>query len=183
MQATYFPMNNPGSIITLALATKQFPLEPSHPPITAIIRISPERARELLALMKDISAFANYSSTAFRVSSFERRAIYVPTKSLPLHFRPEPDNFIVLEPGYKTTDLSPVKIIHADVLPFTVSWAARDLYNRFSLDTSELDSRVLVAIGAQLSISPGSTSSAFTGIRQPPIPPLIRVPKYSDFLN
>jgi len=55
----------------IALPTSRIPRATAlHEAVTAIIKLTPERALELLELMREITARARYSSKAFKISSF-----------------------------------------------------------------------------------------------------------------
>jgi len=141
----------------IALPTSRIPRATLlHEAVTAIIKLTPKRALELLELMREITARARYSSQAFKISSFEPNALYVP--SYALIKRPTPGDFLVLENDFLVTSITPVKVIHADVMPFFVTWEAYDLNERFKLTTAELDCEVLKAIARGYILPPDSTS-------------------------
>ena len=141
----------------IALPTARIPRATAlHEAVTAIIKLTPERAWELLELMREITTRARYSSKAFKISSFEPNALYVP--SYTLIQRPAPGDFLVLENDFLVTSITPVKVVHADVMPFFVTWEAYDLNERFKLTTAELDCEVLKAIARGHVLAPDSTS-------------------------
>ncbi len=122
---------------------------------TAIIKLDPQRAWELLDLMRDITSRAEQSSRTFKISSFEPNALYVPTHAL--LETPAANNFLVLPQDFEVSDITPVKVIHADVIPHFVSWEAYDPEETFKLTTAMLDSLTLEAISKGLTFPPMST--------------------------
>jgi hypothetical protein len=140
----------------IALPTSRLPRANSPwSSITAIIKLDPERAWELLDLMRDITSKAQQSSRTFKISSFEPNALYVPTHAL--LETPAANNFLVLPPDFEVSDITPVKVIHADVIPYFVSWEAYDPEETFKLTTAMLDSLTLEAISKGLTFPPMST--------------------------
>jgi hypothetical protein len=105
--------------------------------------------------MREIAAKAYSSPRTFKISNFEPNALYVPSHALLEH--PAPNDFLILEPHFIITDLTPVKAIHADVMPQNISWEAYDLNETFKLTTAALDRRLLEAI-ARGHIFPPNTS-------------------------
>lgn len=140
----------------IALPTLRLP-RASNPwsSVTAIIKLDPERACELLDLMRDITSKAQQSSRTFKISSFEPNALYVPTYAL--LETPASNNFLVLPQDFEVSDVTPVKVIHADVIPHYVSWEAYDPEETFKLTTPMLDSLTLEAISKGLTFPPLST--------------------------
>jgi hypothetical protein len=161
----------------LALATRAIPRDSTAESITAIIKLTPDRAQELLALMREIASLATTSSRVFKVSTFEPLALYVPTRTLRL--RPEPNNFLVLPPDFEVSAIAQIKLVHADVLPFAVCWQAYDLNNRFTLTTSEINAQILHAIASGVAIPPCTVRETFTPLpSRPRIPFFLDLPKY-----
>ncbi len=153
----YLPHTSTNMATPIALPTSRIPRAAAlHEAVTAIIKLTPERALELLELMREITARARYSSKAFKISSFEPNALYVP--SYTLIKRPAPGDFLILENDFLVTSITPVKVIHADVMPFYVTWEAYDVNERFKLTTAELDCEVLKAIARGHSLPPDSNS-------------------------
>jgi len=138
----------------IALPTTRLP-RASNKSTTAIIKLDPERACELLCLMRDITSKAQQSSRTFKISSFEPNALYVPTHAL--LETPAPDNFLILPSDFEATDITPIDVIHADVIPYFVSWEAYDPDETFKLTTPTIDSLTLEAISKGLIIPPMST--------------------------
>jgi len=162
----------------LALATRAIPRDSTAESITAIIKLTPDRAQELLALMREIASLATTSSRVFKVSTFEPLALYVPTRTL--HLRPEPNNFLVLPSDFEVSTIAQIKLVHADVLPFAVSWQAYDLHNRFTLTTSKIDPQILHAIASGVALPPCTVRETFTPLPgRPRIPFFLDLPKYS----
>jgi hypothetical protein len=152
--------------MNIALFSTQIPRVVSpHQEITAIIDLSQERAVELLELMNDITARAISSSTIFRVSSFETSALIVPAYALPE--LPTPNDFIVLRDDYVVNAVTPIKLIHANVMPLYVNWAATDEQDRFMINTSDLDAEVLRIVARGETLQPGTTSQSLTCARNP----------------
>ena len=140
----------------IALHTTQIPPNASpHQEIVAIIHLTPERALELLELMNEITLRASASSTTFRISSFERAALYVPSNALPS--RPTPGDFLILPPDYTVTSLAPIKLVHTNVMPLFINWAATDQDDRFLVSTTDLDVELLKAVASGLTLPPGTT--------------------------
>jgi hypothetical protein len=127
----------------IALHTTQIPPATSpHQEIIAIIDLTRERALELLELMNEITLRASASSTAFRISSFETAALYVPAFALAT--LPPAGDFVVLPPDYTVTSLTPIKLVHTNVMPLFTN----------------LDAAVLKAIASGLTLPPGTTKHA-----------------------
>ena len=140
----------------IALHTTQIP--PIASPlqeIVAIIHLTRERALELLDLMNEITLRASASSTTFRISSFERAALYVPSDALTT--RPTPGDFVVLPSDYTVTSLTPIKLVHTNVMPLFINWAATDQDDRFLICTTDLDVELLKAVASGLILPPGTT--------------------------
>lgn len=144
--------------IPIALPTTRLPRSAIHDSITAIIFLTAERSCELLELMQDIRAKAQYSSRTFKISSFEPSGLYVPSRTLVK--QPAPGDFLVLDDDFVVTDIASVKVIHADVLPSVVTWEAYDEQERFKLTTAELSGEVLKAIARGFPLPPNSTNQA-----------------------
>jgi hypothetical protein len=152
--------------INIALHTTQIPNTTSpHQEIVAIIDLTQERALELLELMNEITLRASASSTLFRISSFEPNALYVPAYALTT--LPEPGDFIVLPPDYAVTAVTPIKLVHTNVMPLYVNWTATDENDHFLINTAELDGEVLKAIASGLELPPGSTSHSLKNATRP----------------
>jgi hypothetical protein len=152
--------------INIALPTTQIPPVTSpHQEIIAIIELTRERALELLELMNDITIRASSSSTTFRISSFEPAALYVPAFALTT--LPAAGDFIVLPPDYAVTSLTPIKLVHTNVMPLFINWTATDENDRFLVNTAELDVEVLKAIASGLTLTPGSTSQSLKHAERP----------------
>lgn len=144
----------------IALHTTQIPPVASpHEEIVAIIHLTRERALELLELMNEITLRASTSSTTFRISSFERAALYVPSDALTT--RPTPGDFVVLRPDYIVPSLAPIKLVHTNVMPLFINWAATDQDDRFLISTTDLDVELLKAVAAGLTLPPGTTRDSF----------------------
>ena len=153
---------------TIALHTTQIPpVAPPQQELVAIIHLTPERALELLELMNEITLRASTSSTTFRISSFERTAFYVPSTALTT--RPTPGDFVVLPPDYSVTSssLSPTKLVHTNIMPHFINWAATDQDDRFLISTTDLDVEFLTAVASGLTLPPGTTRT-FLSKEQPP---------------
>lgn len=145
--------------IPIALPTSRVPKSNAlQDSITAIIFLTPERSCELLELMQDIRTKAQHSSRTFKISSFEPAALYVPSRTLIK--QPAPGDFLVLDDDFVVTQISPVKVVHADVLPSVVAWEAYDEQERFKLTTVELSGEVLKAIARGFPLPPNSTNQA-----------------------
>ena len=167
---------------TLALQTIPLPIDSTIDPVVAIIRLTPNRAQELLSLMKELAILGSVASHVFKISSFEPRAIYVPARTLKC--QPADDDFVILPSDFAVSATSQVKIIHADVFPLSVSWLAFDLNNRFTLTSTEVDRRVLHAIASGTSIFPGATKETFTSLPdRSRIPAYLNLSKYSDAIR
>lgn len=142
----------------IALSTTQIPPATSKPQeIIAIVDLSQERALELLALMNDITLRAINSCTTFRISSFERDARIVPAYAL--KELPAANDFLVLPEDYSITAITPIKLIHANVMPLYTNWSATDEHERFILTTIDLTSQLLKLIARGQSLPPGSTNA------------------------
>jgi hypothetical protein len=140
----------------IALHTTQIPpLSSPHQEIIAIINLTRERALELLELMNEIILRASASSTTFRISSFEPAALYVPAFTLAT--LPPAGDFVVLPPDYTVTSLTPIKLVHTNVMPLFTNWTATDENDRFLINTAELDAEVLKAIASGITLPPGTT--------------------------
>jgi hypothetical protein len=140
----------------IALHTTQIP--PANSPyqqIIAIIHLTPERALELLELMNEITLRASTSSTTFRISSFEPSAFYVP--AFALKTLPAPGDFVVLPSDYTVASLTPIKLVHTNVMPFFINWTAIDLNDHFLINTAELNVEMLKAVASGLTLPPGTT--------------------------
>jgi hypothetical protein len=87
---------------SIALSTSRIPRATAvHDAVTVIIKLTPERALELLELMREIIARARYSSKTFKISSFEPDALYVPSYALSKRSRTR--DFLVLENAFLVT--------------------------------------------------------------------------------
>jgi hypothetical protein len=145
----------------IALSTTQIPPSTSGPQeIITIIDLSQERALELLALMSDITLRANSSSTIFRISSFEPDALIVPAHALKQ--LPAANDFLILPEDYKVTAITPIKGIHANVMPLYTNWSATDENDRFILTTVDISAQLLRLVSRGQSLPPGSTNATFT---------------------
>jgi hypothetical protein len=152
--------------LNIALHTTQIPYVTSpHQEVIAIIDITPKRAIELLELMNDITARACASSTTFKISSFEPSALYVP--ALALQELPSPDDFVILAPDYSVTAVTPIKLVHANVLPLFVNWTALHENDRFIANTAELDAEILKLVARGETLPPGSTSHSVRNAKRP----------------
>src|SRR5215217_4112333 len=150
----------------IALHTTQIPPVASpHEEIVAIIHLTRERALELLELMNEITLRASTSSTTFRISSFERAALYVPSDALTT--RPTPGDFVVLRPDYTVTSRAPIKLVHTNVMPLFINWAATDQDDRFLISTTDLDVELLKAVACGLTLPPGTTRLSLKSEHQP----------------
>ena len=142
----------------IALSTTKIPPATSTPQeIIAIVDLSQERALELLALMNDITLRATNSSTTFRISSFERDALIVPASAL--KELPAANDFLILPEDYSVTAITPIKGIHANVMPLYTNWSATDENDRFILTTVDLTSQLLKLVARGQSLTPGSTNA------------------------
>jgi hypothetical protein len=144
--------------MNIALFTTQIP--PATSPqqrIIAIVDLSQERALELLTLMNDITLRAANSSTIFRISSFEQNAVIVPAYALTT--LPAPHDFLILAEDFSMTALTPIKLIHANVMPRYTNWSATDENDDFILTTIDLNARLLQLVARGQSLPPGSTNA------------------------
>jgi len=144
--------------MNIALSTTQIP--PATSPqqrIIAIVDLSQERALELLTLMNDITLRAASSSTIFRISSFEQNAVIVPASALST--LPAPHDFLILPEHFSMTALTPIKLIHANVMPRYTNWTATDENDDFILTTIDLNARLLQLVARGQSLPPGSTNA------------------------
>lgn len=144
--------------MNIALFTTQIP--PATSPqqrIIAIVDLSQERALELLTLMNDITLRAANSSTIFRISSFEQNAVIVPASALST--LPAPHDFLILPEDFSMTALTPIKLIHANVMPRYTNWSATDENDDFILTTIDLNARLLQLVARGKSLPPGSTNA------------------------
>ena len=144
--------------MNIALSTTQIP--PATSPqqrIIAIVDLSQERALELLTLMNDITLRAASSSTIFRISSFEQNAVIVPASALST--LPAPHDFLILPEDFSMTPLTPIKLIHANVMPRYTNWSATDENDDFILTTIDLNARLLQLVARGKSLPPGSTNA------------------------
>ena len=147
--------------MNIALSTTQIPPATSGPQeIITIIDLSQERALELLALMNDITLRATNSCTTFRISSFERDALIVPAYAL--KELPAANDFLILPEDYSVTAITPIKLIHANVMPRYTNWSATDANDRFILTTVDLPSQLLKLVARGQSLTPGSTNATFS---------------------
>lgn len=131
----------------IALRTTQIPPVTSpNQEIIAIIELTPERALELLELMREITMRASASSTTFRISSFERAALYAPACALTT--LPSQGDFVVLPNDYTVTatSLTPIKLVHTNVMPLFINWTAIAQNDRFLINSTELNVEVLKAV-------------------------------------
>lgn len=150
----------------IALHTTQIPpIDSPHQEIVAIIHLTRERALELLELMNEITIRASASSTTFRISSFERAALYVPSDALAS--RPRPGDFLVLPPDYTVISLAPIKLVHTNVMPLFINWAATDQDDRFLISTTDLDVELLKAVASGLTLAPGTTRDSLKSEHRP----------------
>jgi len=115
--------------------------------------------------MNDITLRACTSSTTFKISSFEPSALYVPAYAL--RELPAPHDFIILPPDYSITAVTPIKLVHANVMPLFVNWTASDENDRFLINTAELDAEILKLIARRETLAPGSTSYSINNARRP----------------
>ncbi len=121
------------------------------------VDLSQGRALELLALMNNITLRATNSSTTFRISSFERDALIVPAYAL--KELPAANDFLILPEDYSVTAITPIKGIHANVMPLYTNWSATDENDRFILTTVDLTSQLLKLVARGQSLTPGSTNA------------------------
>ena len=149
--------------MNIALSTTQIPPATSTPQeIITIIDLSQERALELLALMSDITLRATTSSTIFRISSFEPDALIVPAYALKQ--LPTANDFLILPEDYKVTAITPIKHIHANVMPLYTNWSATDENDRFLLTTVDLNAQLLKLVADGKSLPPGGTSATLNNL-------------------
>lgn len=142
--------------MNIALHTTQIPpVAPPSQEIIAIVDLSRERALELLELMNDITRRAATSSTTFRISSFEPNALIVPAYAL--KDAPAENDFLILPEDYSVSAITPIKLIHANVMPLYANWSATDLHDRFIITTMDLNAHVLKLVARGDSLAPGST--------------------------
>lgn len=144
--------------MNIALSTTQIP--PATSPqqrIIAIVDLSQERALELLTLMNDITIRAASSSTIFRISSFDQNAVIVPASALST--LPAPHDFLILPEDFSMTAFTPIKLIHANVMPRYTNWTATDENDNFILTTIDLNARLLQLVARGQSLPPGSTNA------------------------
>ncbi len=152
--------------VNIALHTTQIPHVTSpHQEIISIIDLTPDRATELLELMNDITLRVCASSTTFKISSFEPSALYVPAYAL--HDLPSPDDFLILPPNYFVTAVTPIKLVHANVMPLFINWTASDESERFIVNTTELDAEILKLVARGETLAPGATSHSVKNARRP----------------
>ncbi|MCA1616468.1 MAG: hypothetical protein LC800_20710 [Acidobacteria bacterium] len=165
--------------VNIALPTTRIPhVTLPGEEVVAIIDLTPERAKELLELMDDITVKATKSSKAFKISSFEPSALYVPAHALEARQRPGRGDFIVLDDNFTVSDITPVKVVHADVMPLFVTWEAYDQDEQFKLTTAELDHEILRLVARGETLAAGSTSrSVKNGTR--PANEIILVKEYN----
>jgi hypothetical protein len=112
--------------------------------------------------MNDITIRATSSSTIFRISSFEPAALIVPAYAL--EQLPAPNDFIVLPDHFTVNAITPIKLIHANVMPRYTNWSATDENNRFILTTADLPAEVLTLAARGESLPPGSTNASVNNI-------------------
>jgi hypothetical protein len=150
----------------LALHTTQVPpVSSPHQEVIAIIDLTQKRALELLDLMNQITLQASVSSTIFRISSFEPNALFVPAYALAT--LPPAGDFVVLPTDYAVSAITPIKLVHTNVMPLYASWTATDENDRFLINTAELDGEVLKAIASGYELPPGSTSHSIKNATRP----------------
>ena len=136
-------------VMNIALSTTQIP--PATSPqqrIIAIVDLSQERALELLTLMNDITLRAASSSTIFRISTFEQNAVIV--LAYALSTLPAPHDFLILPEDFSMTALTPIKLIHANVMPRYTNWSATDPNDDFILTTIDLNARLLQLVARNI---------------------------------
>lgn len=145
----------------IALYTTQIPpvTDPTQE-IIAIIDLSQERALELLELMNEVTRRTATSSTIFRISSFESNALMVPAYALKQ--APPLNDFLILPEDFSVTDTTPIKLIHANVMPVYAHWSATDPDNHFTLTTIDLNARILKLVARGDLLAPGSTDNLST---------------------
>ena len=151
----------------IALRTTQIPPVASpHQEIIAIIELTPERALELLELMQEITMRASASSTTFRISSFERAALYAPACALTT--LPSQGDFVVLPTDYTVTatSLTPIKLVHTNVMPLFINWTAIDQNDRFLINSTELNVELLKAVAYGIALPPGSTRQSLKTLHE-----------------
>jgi|SRR5690242_11810821 len=147
----------------IALDTTQIPpITDPRQEIIAILDLSKERALELLELMNDVTRRAATSSTIFRISSFEPNALMVPVYALKQ--APPLNDFLILPEDFSVTDTTPIKLIHANVMPRYTNWSATDPDSNFILTTIDLNSQVLKLVARGDSLAPGSTKIALDNL-------------------
>jgi hypothetical protein len=157
-QATASTLKHYRLHMNIALSTTQIPPATSGPQeIITIIDLSQERALELLAFMSDITLRANTSSTIFRISSFEPDALIVPAHALKQ--LPAANDFLILPEDYKVTAITPIKGIHANVMPLYANWSATDEHDRFIITTVDINAQLLKLVSRGKSLPPGSTNT------------------------
>jgi hypothetical protein len=100
------------------------------------------------------------SSTIFRISSFEPDALIVPAYALKQ--LPAANDFLILPEDYKVTAITPIKGIHANVMPLYANWSATDENDRFILTTVDISAQLLRLVSRGQSLPPGSTNATFT---------------------
>ena len=147
----------------IALYTTQIPpITDPRQEIIAIVDLSTARALELLELMNDITRRAATSSTIFRISTFEAHALMVPAYAL--NQVPAFNDFLILHEDFSVTDTTPIKLIHANVMPRYTNWSATDPDSNFILTTIDLTSHVLKLVARGDSLAPGSTKIALDNL-------------------
>jgi len=60
---------------------------------------------------------------------------------------------------YSVTAITPIKGIHANVMPLYTNWSATDENDRFILTTVDLTSQLLKLVARGQSLTPGSTNA------------------------
>jgi hypothetical protein len=152
--------------LNIALHTTQVPKVTSpHQEVIAIIDLTAERALELLELMNDITLRASASSTTFKISSFEMSALFVPAYALTQ--LPAPGDFVILPPDYSVTAVTPIKLVHTNVMPLYVNWTAADENDHFIVNSAELDAEILKIVACGQTLAPGSTSLSVKNAQRP----------------
>ena len=160
---THIRTSNIPLTMYIALYTTQIPpITDPKQEISAIVDLSKERALELLELMNDITRRAATSSTIFRISSFEANALIVPAYAL--NQGPAFNDFLILPEDFSVTDTTPIKLIHANVMPLYTNWSATDPDSNFILTTIDLNSQVLKLVARGDSLAPGSTNIALDNL-------------------
>ena len=162
--------------MNIALSTTQIPPADSTQEIITIIDLSQERALELLALMSDITLRATNSSTIFRISSFEPDALIVPAYALKQ--LPAATDFLILPEDYKVTAITPIKLIHANVMPFYANWSATDENDCFTLTTVDINAQLLKLVSRGQSLPPGSTNATLNTLTTSPDALIITEPQW-----